>query len=78
MSTQNPAEVVSPCISVCALDKDSGLCTGCWRTREEIRDWTRATSAERLEILERLRERRRAAGKTNERDRRPRRRRRAS
>ncbi|MHC8510441.1 MAG: DUF1289 domain-containing protein [Rhodospirillales bacterium] len=71
-------EVVSPCISVCCLDPETGNCLGCWRTPKEIRDWPNADSAERLAILEHLHERRRAAGKTNARDARPRRRRRAA
>lgn len=69
------AEIVSPCISVCQLDSASGLCLGCWRTRDEIRDWGASSATERLAILEKLRERRRAAGKTSARDSRPRRRR---
>lgn len=71
--------VQSPCVSVCLLDETSGFCKGCWRTRDEIARWSTASDAERLEILARLRERRRAAGVTSERDRRrddPRRRRR--
>ncbi len=29
----------SPCVSVCAMDPQSGLCRGCFRTLEEIADW---------------------------------------
>jgi predicted Fe-S protein YdhL (DUF1289 family) len=29
----------SPCVSVCTMDPDSGLCRGCFRTLEEIADW---------------------------------------
>ncbi len=28
--------VPSPCISVCVMDANSGLCQGCWRTLDEI------------------------------------------
>lgn len=62
--------VESPCISVCVMDEASGYCEGCWRTRDEIARWGMADDAERLAVLERLRERRRAAGITSERDRR--------
>ena len=55
-------EVISPCISVCRINLDSGFCQGCWRTCEEIRNWTYAGNPERLLILERLRERKKAAG----------------
>ncbi len=32
--------VISPCISVCRMDAASGLCEGCFRTLEEIADWS--------------------------------------
>ena len=31
--------VASPCISVCRLDADTGLCVGCLRTIDEIAAW---------------------------------------
>ena len=31
--------VPSPCISVCELDADGVLCTGCFRTLDEIAAW---------------------------------------
>jgi len=46
------------------------------RTTEEIGDWPTANDAERLAILGRLKDRRRAAGRTSAADSRPRRRRR--
>lgn len=64
------AEIASPCTSVCKLSVVTGYCLGCWRTREEIKAWSAADTRERLTILAQLRERRRAAGVTNERDRR--------
>ncbi len=63
--------VESPCVSVCVLDDVTGYCKGCWRTRDEVAVWSRADDALRLEILERLRERRRAAGLPVGRDERP-------
>lgn len=35
-------DVPSPCISVCRMDGVSGLCQGCFRTRDEIAAWSRA------------------------------------
>lgn len=32
----------SPCISVCAMNTASGLCDGCFRTRDEIAAWSGA------------------------------------
>jgi predicted Fe-S protein YdhL (DUF1289 family) len=46
------------------------------RTPFEIAIWPKSTDAMRLEIVQRLRERRREAGRTSEADSRPRRRRR--
>jgi len=34
--------VPSPCISVCRMSKLTGLCEGCYRTIDEIRQWSRA------------------------------------
>lgn len=67
--------IPSPCIGVCRLDRETGLCEGCLRTGEEIACWPYVKDTERLAIVQRLRERRRAQGWTSEADRRPRRRR---
>ncbi len=37
--------VPSPCISVCRIDENSGLCIGCYRSITEIIDWGRQTDA---------------------------------
>ncbi|EXI89149.1 MAG: putative Fe-S protein [Candidatus Accumulibacter sp. BA-94] len=51
--------VASPCINVCRIDSDSGFCLGCFRTLAEIGLWSRASTAERLQVLVAV-ERRRA------------------
>lgn len=71
-----PFPLASPCIGVCRLDPETGLCEGCLRTVDEIAAWPRADESGKLAILERLRARRRAAGRTSAADSRPRRRRR--
>jgi len=43
--------VPSPCINVCRMDADTGLCAGCFRTLDEIAAWARASDAGRLGIL---------------------------
>jgi predicted Fe-S protein YdhL (DUF1289 family) len=68
-------DIPSPCVGVCRLDPATGLCTGCMRTLDEIAAWPAASSAERLAIVQRLRARRRAIGRTSAADSRPRRRR---
>ncbi|MBT3791312.1 MAG: DUF1289 domain-containing protein [Alphaproteobacteria bacterium] len=54
--------IQSPCISVCQMNPDDDFCTGCWRTRDEIKNWRAAPDSWRLEILGKLNDRREAAG----------------
>ena len=35
-------DIQSPCISVCRMADNSGLCMGCFRTGEEIAGWSSA------------------------------------
>jgi prolyl-tRNA editing enzyme YbaK/EbsC (Cys-tRNA(Pro) deacylase)/predicted Fe-S protein YdhL (DUF1289 family) len=37
--------IPSPCINVCRMDTGSGLCEGCFRTIEDIREWGRSDDA---------------------------------
>lgn len=53
--------VSSPCIRVCILDPDTGLCEGCGRTLDEIGRWYRLSEEERREIMRGLEERMRKA-----------------
>ena len=48
----------SPCVNVCQMDPQTGLCCGCLRTLAEIADWMDYTVSEKLEVLGRLDERR--------------------
>nr|MBL8409849.1 DUF1289 domain-containing protein [Dechloromonas sp.] len=43
--------LASPCINVCKMDPASKLCTGCYRTIDEITVWSRTDDAERARIL---------------------------
>lgn len=36
------ADIPSPCISICRMSDSTGLCMGCFRTRDEIANWSRA------------------------------------
>lgn len=67
-------DIPSPCVGVCRLHEQTRLCEGCLRTAAEIARWPDADNAERLEIVQRLRARRRALGITSAADSRPRRR----
>jgi len=37
-----PSPVPSPCVSLCKMNRDSGLCEGCLRTLDEIIAWGKA------------------------------------
>lgn len=43
--------VSSPCIGVCQLNPDNGLCLGCLRSLEEISAWSRVSPDEQRRIL---------------------------
>lgn len=47
-------EVVNPCVQICTMDSDSGLCIGCSRTPEEIMGWPTMTNEQRREIVSQL------------------------
>ena len=50
-------EVKSPCIGVCAVDEESGLCQGCYRTIDEIKGWWDMSQDEQKKLLVTLEER---------------------
>lgn len=58
---RQPRRVGSPCVSICLLD-GSDICTGCFRSADEITDWMLLDDPARLQVLERSRERMRQAG----------------
>ncbi len=35
-----PAAIRTPCVQVCSIDAGAGLCLGCFRTVEEISNWS--------------------------------------
>jgi len=47
-------EVANPCVQICTMDSDSGLCIGCSRTPEEIIDWPTMTNEQRREVIRQL------------------------
>lgn len=49
--------VPSPCISVCQMEEATGLCLGCRRTVDEIRDWIILTPDEKRAVLARIAQR---------------------
>jgi predicted Fe-S protein YdhL (DUF1289 family) len=50
--------VNSPCIDVCQIEYDIGLCVGCLRSRMEIENWSVMSDENKLWLLDVLKERR--------------------
>ncbi|WP_211610506.1 DUF1289 domain-containing protein [Paraburkholderia haematera] len=48
------ATVPSPCVDICKIDGDTGLCIGCLRTRDEIRGWKNMTDDLRVQMIDEL------------------------
>jgi predicted Fe-S protein YdhL (DUF1289 family) len=46
--------IESPCVKICTLDTQAGLCRGCGRTLAEIAAWLRMTGAERKRVMAEL------------------------
>jgi predicted Fe-S protein YdhL (DUF1289 family) len=46
-----PHPLATPCVKICLIDGESGLCLGCQRTLPEVAGWTRLTDAERAAIM---------------------------
>lgn len=46
-----PAPIKTPCIKVCVVDGESGLCLGCYRKLSEVAAWARFSDIERDTIL---------------------------
>jgi predicted Fe-S protein YdhL (DUF1289 family) len=56
--TGPPPPIKTPCIKVCVVDGESGLCLGCYRKLNEVAAWGRLTDEERDLILAELPDRR--------------------
>ena len=55
MTTANRGEdVASPCINVCRMNPDTGLCEGCLRTLAEIAAWSGMSADEKRAVLAQL------------------------
>jgi predicted Fe-S protein YdhL (DUF1289 family) len=52
--TETAEEVASPCIDVCKMNPQSGLCEGCFRTLDEIAAWSAMSAGEKRAVLARL------------------------
>lgn len=50
-------EIESPCVQICVVHPAERICTGCYRTIDEITQWSRMTSEQRQVVLGELPER---------------------
>lgn len=53
----NRPDIKSPCIKVCAVDGETGLCLGCGRSLKEIGGWMQFDDAGRQAVIDALPER---------------------
>ena len=52
-----PIQVRSPCIKVCEMNPEVGLCRGCFRTQDERDWWVAYSNDQRREVLRRCEQR---------------------
>ena len=57
MKEKNYLKKLSPCIGVCELDFESGLCVGCLRTSNEIAVWSQIDNKKAMQIMEEIKNR---------------------
>ena len=50
----------SPCINVCQMDPQRGLCLGCARTLDEIARWGSMAESERDRVMSELAQRKKS------------------
>lgn len=51
-------ETPSPCVGICAVDFHSGLCKGCLRSLDEIREWSAYSERQKRKVVDQLAKRR--------------------
>ena len=53
-SSAPPRAIPTPCVQVCIVDGQSGLCLGCYRTLGEIGGWSGFDDAKRAALMTEL------------------------
>ncbi|HRQ45583.1 MAG TPA: DUF1289 domain-containing protein [Rhodocyclaceae bacterium] len=54
--------IASPCINICRMNGDTGLCEGCYRNIDEIARWSGLCDADKLRVLAAIESRRAVVG----------------
>ncbi len=47
-------EIQSPCINICVVHPEARICTGCYRSIDEITQWSKLSNVERSEVMDEL------------------------
>jgi len=51
--------IESPCVDICQLNTKTGICTGCFRTMDEISQWIELSDDDKREVLRTAKDRER-------------------
>ena len=51
---QGLQKVPTPCRSVCTMNRRSGWCEGCYRTLQEITDWTTLSDDQKRQVWKQI------------------------
>lgn len=58
MTDAPPARTpLTPCVNICVIHPEAGICAGCYRTRDEIAAWGGLTNDQRRAIMDGLADR---------------------
>ena len=57
MNAPDVPDIETPCVKLCVVDPDSGICIGCGRTPSEIGGWIAMSPAERRDVMAELADR---------------------
>lgn len=44
-------EIESPCVQICVIHPEERICTGCYRTIDEIAGWSKISAQDRAAIM---------------------------
>ena len=50
MDLRDPTTAKSPCKGICKIDEQSTYCEGCYRTLEEIKQWSKMCEVDREKV----------------------------
>ena len=53
-----PRAIATPCVKVCVVDGETGLCMGCYRLLSEVAGWAALSDGDRTRIMAELPSRR--------------------